>query len=328
MNGDARFGAARRTTRTAATAALAALAPVAVTATRWVVDGHVPDPLPTHWDLHGRVDDVLALDVLLGACLATSAALAALAGVLVVRSRESRADRLLVAGAVWSAWLAALVFVVPALASYDATDARDVTLGWWWPAVLVGLPVLAATAAWWLQPVRLRPRRTPPHRGSGPVLRAGERVTWVGRSSSPVLLGLAGVLVLAAVYLAPTTGPVAGVVGLVAVAVWWSHVVTVRVDEGAVTTSWGPVRWPRLVVPLDEVDTARAEEVEPRRWGGWGFRVSRRGRAVVTRRGPGLVLELRDGSALAVTVDGADEAAALVTAIVERQLQGSRQEPR
>jgi hypothetical protein len=320
MNGESR----NRAARTISTTALAALAPAAVATTRWAVDGRVPDPLPTHWDLHGRVDDVLALDVLFGVCLAVSAALAALVGLLVARSREDRADRLLVAATVWSAWLAALVVVVPALASYDAADARDVTLSWWWLAVLPGVAVLAAVVAWWLQPVTLRPRRAAPRSGGGPGLREGERVTWVGRSTSPVLVGLAGVLVLVAVYLVFTVWPVANVAALVALAVWWSHVVTVRVDERAVTTSWGPARWPRLSVPLDEVDTARAEEVEPRLWGGWGYRVSRRGRAVVTRRGPGLVLELRDGSALAVTVDGADEAAELVTAMVERQLRSRR----
>jgi hypothetical protein len=127
-----------------------------------------------------------------------------------------------------------------------------------------------------------------------------------------------------AVYLVFTAWPVANVVALVALAVWWSRVVTVRVDDRAVTTSWGPGRWPRLTVPLDRVDAARAEQVEPRHWGGWGYRVSRRGRAVVTRRGPGLVLELRDGSALAVTVDGAEEAAELVTAVVERQVRNRR----
>jgi hypothetical protein len=312
-----------RAARTVTTAALAALAPVGVVVTRWATAGQVPDPLPTHWDLHGRVDDVLAVDVLFGVCLALSAGLAGLTGLLAARSREDRADRLLVAAGVWAAWVAALVFVVPALAAYDAADARDVTLDWLWLAVLPGAATLAAALAWWLQPVTLRPRRLTAQ-GSSLALREGERVVWVGRSSSPLLVGVAAVLVLVAVYLVFTAWPVANLVALVALAVWWSHVVTVRVDDRAVTTSWGPGRWPRLTVPLEEVDTARAEEIEPRRWGGWGYRVSRRGRAVVTRRGPGLVLELRDGSALAVTVDGAGQAAELVTAVVERRLRSGR----
>jgi hypothetical protein len=308
-----------RTTRTVATAGLAALAPVGVVLTRILTDGEVPDPMPTHWDLHGRVDDHLAPTTLFWVSLLVSVGCLALTVLLAARSREDRADRSLVAAGAWATWLAAMVFVAPALMSYGAADADAVPLDLGWVAAVPLLPTAVAALVWRLQRVASRPRAGDAGRRSALQLRDGERATWVGRSSSGVLVGLAGGLLVVAVFLVFTAWPVANLVALVAIAVFWSHVVTVRVDDRAVTVAWGPARWPRLRVPLEQVETARAEEIEPMRWGGWGYRVSRRGQAVVTRRGPGLVLERRDGAAFAVTVDDPEGAAELVNALLDRE---------
>lgn len=307
-----------RAVRTVATAGLAALAPAGVVLARLRTDGEVPDPMPTHWDVHGHVDDYMAPTTLFWASLLVSLGFLALTVLLAARSREDRADRSLVAAGAFAAWLAAMVFVAPALMSYDAADADAVPLDLVWVAAVPLLPTAVATLVWRLQPLTLRARSGDAGRPSTLRLRDGERATWVGRSSSGVLVGLAGGLLVVAVLLVFTAWPVANLVALVAIAVFWSHVVTVRVDDRAVTVSWGPARWPRVSVPLEQVESARAEEIEPWRWGGWGYRVSRRGHAVVTRRGPGLVLERRDGSAFAVTVDDPEGAAELVNALLER----------
>lgn len=313
-----------RATRAVASAGLTALAPVGVALVRLRTAGEVPDPMPTHWDLHGRVDDQMAPTTLFWISLLVSVGCLALTVLLALRSRADRADRSLVAGGAWATWLAAMVFVAPALMSYGAADADDVPLDPFWLAAVPLLPTVVAALVWRLQPVVLRPRPGGAAAASALRLREGERATWVGRSSSGVLVGLAAGLLVVAVLLAFTAWPVANLVALVAIAVFWSHVVTVRVDDRAVTVAWGPARWPRLGVPLAQVASARAEEVEPMRWGGWGYRVSRRGRAVVTRRGPGLVLERRDGSAFAVTVDDPEGAAELVNALLERDARTSR----
>ena len=75
----------------------------------------------------------------------------------------------------------------------------------------------------------------------------------------------------------------------------------------------GPWRWPKKIVPLGDVADARAEQVQPLRLGGWGYRVCGRGcRAIVVRRGEGLKLSLKNDRILIVTVDHAGEAAALI----------------
>jgi hypothetical protein len=132
------------------------------------------------------------------------------------------------------------------------------------------------------------------------------------------MLLLAGALVVAAVFCVFTAWPVANVLGLVALGLFWAHVISVRVDDRGVTVAWGPARWPRLTVPVEDLAAARSEQIEPLRWGGWGLRRTLRGTAAITRRGPGLVLERRGRTPLAVTVDAPETAADLVNALVER----------
>lgn len=82
-------------------------------------------------------------------------------------------------------------------------------------------------------------------------------------------------------------------------------------DEGIVVHS--VVGWPRTSFATDAVDRAEVIQVDPMRWGGWGFRGSLRhlGQgAWVLRSGEGVRLHLRDGSTFTVTVDDAPGAVA------------------
>ena len=303
----------------AAAAAVTVLAPLGVVATRVRYAADVPDPLPTHWDLHGRVDDVMATSTLFTATLAVSTLAALLGGVVLVRSRRRPADRMLATSAAWLAWLAAAVFVMPVLAARGAEAAYDVPLTLGWFALVPGLPLLAAAAVWFLLPEAPRPAAEIAAASSSLVLDAGERVTWVGQSTSGRLVVAAGMLLLAAVFVVFTAWPLAAVLAVMALVLFWIHVVTVRVDDRAVTVAWGPARWPRLSVPVEQIEAAREEWIEPLRWGGWGYRASARGTAAITRRGAGLVLERAGRSPLAVTVDRPQEAVDLVHALHERR---------
>lgn len=305
--------------RSMATMVVTALAPVAVVAAYSLVGGEVPDPLPTHWNLRGQADDSTPLLALFIATLAMSVLLTVLTWLALRQSRQQRSDRMLVTAASWAAWLAATVFLVPMGISNRAGSTADVGIG---AAAVLAVPLVPTVVSglvWALQ--RVVVERPPANRDpASPIhLRAGERVTWVGRSSSGRMLLGAAVLLIVAVFLVFTLWPVANLLAFVALVLFWMHVVTVRVDDAALTVAWGPARWPRILVPMEQITGARSEDIEPLRWGGWGYRATFRGTSAVTRRGPGLVVGRRDRTPLAVTVDHPERAADLVDALVERQ---------
>ena len=92
-----------------------------------------------------------------------------------------------------------------------------------------------------------------------------------------------------------------------------------RADESGLTVA-SVAGFPRFRVPLDEIAAARSTTIEPMGdFGGWGIRSGLDGRfGVVLRRGPAHEVERTNGRRFVVTVAGADTAAALLQALVER----------
>jgi hypothetical protein len=75
----------------------------------------------------------------------------------------------------------------------------------------------------------------------------------------------------------------------------------------------GPLGFPTQTLPLDRVATVEAIDVDPKRYGGWGYRGSLklyRRAALNLRRGPGLRVELADGRTFVLTIDDAAGAVA------------------
>lgn len=70
-------------------------------------------------------------------------------------------------------------------------------------------------------------------------------------------------------------------------------------------------------MPLERIVSARSETLRPGEWGGWGYRITARGSALIPRGGPGLVLSLAGRRAFAVTLDDADGAASLVNSLLQ-----------
>jgi len=94
--------------------------------------------------------------------------------------------------------------------------------------------------------------------------------------------------------------------------------ISVTVDRRGRQVRYGRLRWPRTHIPLERIELASAIEVEPGRWGGWGYRGSLglfRRAAVVLRRGPGIRLDLVEGATFAVTVERPEVGAALLDAL-------------
>ncbi len=85
--------------------------------------------------------------------------------------------------------------------------------------------------------------------------------------------------------------------------------------------AFGPFGWPRRVIRLADVREVSAIVVEPREWGGWGYRWIpwAQASAAVIRRGPGIEVVLADGKRFAVTVDGAVDGAKAASAALDAQ---------
>lgn len=279
----------------------------------------VPDPVPTHWGIGGEVDGTLGLGPFTTAVLAVVvlASLVAL-GCVARAGRGTALAGLGAAGATWFAALPASLYVATLVAAEGAARAEDVRLPVVSIVLATVLPFVAALVVHRLLPGHSGPGVPVPVPASSVALADGERVVWVGQASSRRLLVAGIVLGLGTLPLWFAVWPAALATALAAVAVAWVHVVTARVDDAGVAVSWGPAQWPRVRIDLADIAAAEAADIEPLRWGGWGYRRTTRGRAAVARRGPGLVLTLRDGQRFAATVDRPEAAAELVNALVGR----------
>ena len=281
----------------------------------------LPDPIATHWGVDGRPDgslDPTALWVAVtGVWLVLWAALA---------FRARRGGPLPEAVPILSlgGFLAGLMAIT--VAANDGAAS-------WHEAGEVGVPeaLAAVGAGLLLGGVAMLLERGHEHAAAATApgtatigLGAGEHAVWIGHASSPGLAlgGSLGALALAAGGL--LAGGAAGwiLVGsavVVALALTWASTVRVTASEQGLRIAFGPFGVPSKRMPLERIERAEAAEIEPLRWGGWGYRWAGPGRsAVVVRRGPGLVLELRGGGRFAVTVDEPAPAAGLLNDLRRR----------
>jgi hypothetical protein len=284
----------------------------------------LPDPITTHWGFDGAPDGssgrTLFTIAVAAAWLLAWALLALLA-----RSPHARAGArlheavpILAAGGFIAGLTLATVAANDGAASWR--EAGELGAG----AVIAPLlgGALAGGIAYALERGRpAAPRAAAPTAPATANLAPGERAVWVGRASSPATAAAFAVGAVALAALGVLTGNGWGVaVGatLVPAAVWFSSV-RVTASHAGVRVAYGPAGPAAKHVPLDQIERAEAAEIEPRKWGGWGYRWAGRGRsAVVLRRGPGLVLRLRDGRVFGVTVDSPDAAAGLLNDLVMR----------
>ena len=97
--------------------------------------------------------------------------------------------------------------------------------------------------------------------------------------------------------------------------------IRVTADQTGLAVRYGFFGWPRRSIPIRRIAEARAVDIRPTEWGGWGYRGSlaiMRRAAVVLRAGPGIRLDLRDGKVFAVTIDDPDQPVRLLNAEVSR----------
>lgn len=211
----------------------------------------------------------------------------------------------------------------------DASQTPDIG-----PAVLAGfaLLVVGALVGWVAQPKTPRPVPSDAPGATPLVSSASERVVWIGTATiAPRGLAVLGGAVLltcglAAVVLATGDGGIATSIILVssalvvalAVAVTFSFRVRIG-PAGLVVRS--RVGWPSVRIPASDVAAVRAIEVAPfAEFGGWGLRYGLDGRSgVVLRRGEALEVTRDDGRRFVVTIDDADEAAAVLATAARKE---------
>ena len=323
------------TLRRALAAALFAIAPVAAVVVWLAVRSDLPHPMATHWKLNGEPNGFEAPGSFAALMITVSAALALVGGSMV--TVDTFRPRGPLAGVfAWTSWVFAGGLVDALLSAHGAADAHSVHSGWTHSVPVVGVSLVVGLVVWWLTPLRQSSIGAETLSAPSFELAPGERAVWVGSTSSVAMLRIGavvtavGTVALVAVALlnafgamssaTPTDSSVlltAAVLVLVGLAALWCHSVTVRVDATGVTARLSGTPWPRFRFRMSEIEAARAENIQPMQWGGWGYRLGgRRGSAIVIRKGPGIVLARRGRSDFAITVDDAESAAELVNALV------------
>ncbi|MCK7636736.1 hypothetical protein [Corynebacterium pygosceleis] len=177
---------------------------------------------------------------------------------------------------------------------------------------------VGALLAWAATPV---PRESDGERVTAVVPVSGaRRAVWFGHATArpwliALTVGIGAVFTAIGLLIPDDTGGAdrvmigSGVV-LVIVGMMFTRV-RVRVDHRGLTWSL----WPGLIrstIPHEKITGVRAIDLDPGEWGGWGWRLSARGTALVLRGGPAIVLSRRTAADFAVTVDDADTGAGLV----------------
>jgi Protein of unknown function (DUF1648) len=289
-------------------------------ASRW---SQIPAIVATHWGPGGGVDATMSRSsfVLTSALLLLG--LTAFFG-LIARNLPSDGRRLLAATASGTAALIAVLTYGTVLTQAGLSDPQQAVIPAPVIVATVVLVVVAATALW-----RLNPLPPPAVRAPGANLSTdarttdtalGERLAWVGRAApAGWAMGILALIIAAATVLSWVSVPWTAVIPLAAGAltiVMLSARVVIN-DNGIRVASAG-IPW--LRVPLAEVREASGSTVTPfGDFGGIGMRYGRSKRGFVTRKGEALLLEQADGTKTYVSINHADQAAAVVNTLLRRR---------
>lgn len=285
----------------------------------------LPNPVATHWSVHGPNGfsgqaAVLVIPIVIGV-------IAAIVGALLVRGVTDPAVARTVVGIVDGVAIGTVVIAVSTTAvQRGVVDAHTVDTPTWpiaW-SLVVGVAAGIGCAA-------LVPRWEVAAPGGAANLPradlgANERFLWTRTvTTSPVASALMGtaVVVVAGFAFVTRAWPtmVIAALLLVSAALMWS--VRVSVDQTGVTVR-SAAGWPRIHIPASSIDHAEVRRIRALRdFGGYGYRISVRGdlkgaKGFVLRSGPALLIFRTDGRRDVVVVDDAQTAASLVNHVVDR----------
>ncbi|BAH55115.1 hypothetical protein [Rhodococcus opacus] len=297
------------TSRTRLLAATSAVPLLALVIARLAWGGARPPVVASHWS-GTEPDGFSDTDAYFWIAFAVCAIAAGIAGVVAARIRTDAA--LWLPATVFTGWTVASTWIVSVAATAAAGSPEAATLGWWIAIPLLG--ILWAVAVFALLPRPSHAAETGPAPTLPVPLAPGERASWTGHVRGRWAGVLALAMAVAAVVSALVGALWLAVLFLVLVVAGGAFAsVTVQVDRTGLSLSSWNVRWRHI--PLGSVDEAQVTEIRPGEWGGWGYRFSPRGTAVVIRGGEGIVVSRAGGRPFAVTVDGAAQGAALLNSL-------------
>jgi hypothetical protein len=277
---------------------------------------HLPDRVATHWGVNGNPDGNMAL-------IAVPWLMVGLIGVGLLTTSLFRMEgaptpegfaMIGLMGGLGTALTGLLVHLNWDTATWDEAGRFDP-----WHVGLVLAGAFVGGLGGFALGRRFHPERSASRR-DGPVIEVapGERVSWVGRTTVRWPLLLLGVAILLFVVL-PHWGVWLG--ALLVAAALASMQVEANVNNDGLTIRLGGI--PVRRIRIGKISSARAIDLEPAEWGGWGWRASPNGSAIVLRRGEALELTFSGGRRFAVTVDDAETGAALLNGLVARLLGGA-----
>lgn len=280
----------------------------------------LPAELSSHWSITGQVDGVMAVSQFLTVTLVMTIG-GALAGIIAgawpgLRA-ATRRNIFFLAGFI--AGLGALTWLVSAALTTRAETPYAVVIGAW---SVLGL----AAIGYGLIPFSLAPRPHPvTHDVSERIdLAPGEGSAWSRTIAATMFLWVAAAMVpvgIALYAVTAATGDLAdSAFGLIVVAVVIALLVsfsrfTVTVDWRGLRVVSSLLRLPIKRIPLSAIDTVETAELKPLEWGGWGYRASASGTALILRKGPGLILTTTNGKRFALTLDNPEVPAALLATL-------------
>jgi hypothetical protein len=274
-----------------------------------------------HWDAQGRVDGTIERDGIAAIALGGTALglLGGLAALLApkVPDKDRRSYVLwsgCVAGTAGGAWL------VPAGLTFAAGSAEDAALDGW-------LVALVALIFYGIAPFLVLPADSHATLRAAEPLEVGpsEVAVWTRRVSTRSLHAItAGLLVVGFVLLiagVATDDTMAsfaiagGSVILAAIAVASFASLTVSIDWRGLRVVSTLLRVPFTRIPLDRIHSAGVTDIHASDWGGYGYRTRPRGRAIVLRNGPALLVA-GDAADFAITLDDPAVPAGVMQALV------------
>ncbi|CAM3169856.1 DUF1648 domain-containing protein [Prescottella defluvii] len=309
------------------------LAPVVASAAASVVliawSGDLPDPVATHFGSGGQADGFTSVAAAQWSPLLGLAFAVLLGGILLLLTRRDvRAARFGAAVASGTGTAVAVLPVGVLAAQRGLADAAEASFAGWSlvAAVLLGVVAAVAGAAVVGRPDSAPAAAAPPADASRIDLTDTETVVWTGSAAMPrwlaaVLALVPIVIVVSGVWVSSEDAVprllIAAVVGalLLGLSLAPVHVV---VDGRGLETRY-VLTGGRRRIALDEI--ARADVVKIgmiNRYGGIGYRVGPDGVGLLVRPGAALRVTRGDGSKFTVTVDGADQAAAVLNSLAAR----------